>query len=117
LGILALLDEESRLPAGADESFVNKLHHNFATNKPKDFPYQKPRFAKTAFTVCHYAVDVTYDSEGFIEKNRDTVPDEHLELLRASTNPFLTEVIQAATSLRDKVSGCSPLVDLELIFF
>ncbi|RPB05625.1 hypothetical protein L873DRAFT_1661585 [Choiromyces venosus 120613-1] len=102
LGILSLLDEESRLPAGADETFVEKLHQNFATGKPKGFPYQRPRFGKTSFTVCHYAVDVTYDSEGFIEKNRDTVPDEHLELLKASTNPFLTEVIQSATSLRDK---------------
>ncbi|KAI5849360.1 P-loop containing nucleoside triphosphate hydrolase protein [Morchella snyderi] len=102
LGVLSLLDEESRLPAGTDESFVNKLHQNFGTGKPKDFPYQKPRFGKSAFTVCHYAVDVTYDSEGFIEKNRDTVPDEHLELLRASTNPFLTEVLLAGSSVRDK---------------
>lgn len=102
LGVLSLLDEESRLPAGTDESFVNKLHANFGSGKPKDFPYQKPRFGKSSFTVCHYAVDVTYDSEGFIEKNRDTVPDEHLELLKASTNPFLTEVLTAATSLRDK---------------
>lgn len=102
LGVLSLLDEESRLPAGTDESFVNKLHQNFGTGKPKDFPYQKPRFGKSAFTVCHYAVDVTYDSEGFIEKNRDTVPDEHLELLKASTNPFLTEVLLAGSSARDK---------------
>ncbi|KAL7275148.1 Myosin type-2 heavy chain 1 [Rhizina undulata] len=102
MGILSLLDEESRLPAGSDDSFVNKLHSNYGAGKPKDFPYQKPRFGKTSFTVCHYAVDVTYDSEGFIEKNRDTVPDEHMELLKASTNPFLTEVLQAALSVRDK---------------
>jgi len=115
LGILSLLDEESRLPAGADETFVEKLHQNFTTGKPKGFPYQKPRFGKTSFTVCHYAVDVTYDSEGFIEKNRDTVPDEHLELLKASTNPFLTEVIQSATSLRDKVSCCSSILETGLM--
>lgn len=102
LGVLSLLDEESRLPAGTDDSFVNKLHHNFGSGKPKGFPYQKPRFGKSSFTVCHYAVDVTYDSEGFIEKNRDTVPDEHLELLKLSTNPFLTEVLLAGTLSRDK---------------
>jgi len=75
LGVLSLLDEESRLPAGTDENFVNKLHQNFGQGKPKGFPYQKPKFGKSSFTVCHYAVDVTYDSEGFIEKNRDTEPD------------------------------------------
>jgi myosin-5 len=103
LGVLSLLDEESRLPAGSDDSLVTKLHQNFG-NKGKDFPYQQPRFGKSSFTVCHYAVDVTYDSEGFVEKNRDTVPDEHLELLKAATNPFLTTVLQASASLRDKAS-------------
>ena len=104
LGILSLLDEESRLPAGSDDSFVQKLHANYGS-KGKGFPYQKPRFGKSAFTVCHYAIDVTYDSEGFIEKNRDTVPDEHMEVLQLSTNPFLGEVLAAAVSLREKESA------------
>lgn len=104
LGILSLLDEESRLPAGSDDSFVQKLHANYGA-KGKGFPYQKPRFGKSSFTVCHYAIDVTYDSEGFIEKNRDTVPDEHMEVLQLSTNPFLGEVLAAAVSLREKESA------------
>ncbi|KAK4501342.1 hypothetical protein PRZ48_007150 [Zasmidium cellare] len=100
LGILALLDEESRLPMGSDESFVNKLHHNFSQDKHKF--YKKPRFGKSAFTVCHYAVDVTYESDGFIEKNRDTVPDEHLEVLRNSSNPFLNEVLESSAVVRER---------------
>ncbi|KAF2142904.1 uncharacterized protein K452DRAFT_297422 [Aplosporella prunicola CBS 121167] len=100
LGVLALLDEESRLPMGSDEQFVTKLHHNFSGDKHKF--YKKPRFGKSAFTVCHYAVDVTYESEAFIEKNRDTVPDEHMEVLKSSSNKFLTDVLEAAASIRDK---------------
>ncbi|KAL2259126.1 hypothetical protein VTK26DRAFT_7319 [Humicola hyalothermophila] len=100
LGILSLLDEESRLPMGSDEQFVTKLHHNYAGDKHKF--YKKPRFGKSAFTVCHYAIDVTYESEGFIEKNRDTVPDEHMAILRASTNRFLTAVLEAASQVREK---------------
>ena len=100
LGILALLDEESRLLIGSDELFVTKLHHHFAADKQKF--YRKPRFGKSAFTVCHYAIDVTYESEGFIEKNRDTVPDEHTEVLKHSTNSFLTEVLEAASAIREK---------------
>ncbi|KAJ3537438.1 hypothetical protein NM208_g6316 [Fusarium decemcellulare] len=100
MGILSLLDEESRLPMGSDEQFVTKLHHNFSSDKHKF--YKKPRFGKSAFTVCHYAIDVTYESEGFIEKNRDTVPDEHMAVLRASTNGFLKKVLDAASAVREK---------------
>lgn len=99
LGVLSLLDEESRLPMGSDEQFVMKLHNNYA-DKNKFF--KKPRFGKSAFTVCHYAVDVTYESEGFIDKNRDTVPDEHMAVLRASTNDFLKQVLDAASAVREK---------------
>lgn len=100
MGILSLLDEESRLPMGSDDQFVTKLHHNFSTDKHKF--YKKPRFGKSAFTVCHYAVDVTYESEGFIEKNRDTVPDEHMAVLRATSNEFLKSVLEAASAVREK---------------
>ena len=100
MGVLSLLDEESRLPMGSDEQFVTKLHHNFANDKSKY--YKKPRFGKSAFTVCHYAIDVTYESDGFIEKNRDTVPDEHMEVLRSTSNGFLSEVLEAASVVREK---------------
>lgn len=103
LGVLSLLDEESRLPMGSDEQFVTKLHHNFAADKHQF--YKKPRFGKSAFTVCHYAIDVTYESDGFIEKNRDTVPDEHLEVLANTTNAFLKQVIDAASAVREKDSA------------
>ena len=103
MGVLSLLDEESRLPMGSDEQFVTKLHHNFANEKSKY--YKKPRFGKSAFTVCHYAIDVTYESDGFIEKNRDTVPDEHMEVLRSTSNHFLSEVLEAASLVREKDSA------------
>ena len=105
MGILNLLDEESRLPMGSESSYVQKLNGNFADDKSKF--YKKPRFGNSSFTVCHYAVDVTYETDGFIEKNRDTVPDEHMEVLRASTNSFLTEVLRVATAVREKDSAAA----------
>jgi myosin-5 len=108
LGILSLLDEESRLPMGSDEQFVTKLHHNYAADKNKF--YKKPRFGKSAFTVCHYAIDVTYESDGFIDKNRDTVPDEHMTVLRASSNKFLGQVLDAASAVREKDSASAASV-------
>ncbi|WWC87203.1 uncharacterized protein L201_002089 [Kwoniella dendrophila CBS 6074] len=95
MGILTLLDEESRLPAGADASFANKLHQQLTKPEQKEV-FKKPRFNQNAFTITHYAHDVTYDVDGFIDKNRDTVPDEHLALLQNSSNEFLREVLDAA---------------------
>lgn len=103
LGIFSLLDEESRLPMGTDEGFARKIHLNFASNKHKF--YKKPRFGDSAFTVCHYALDVTYESEGFIEKNRDTVPDEQMEVLRSSSSAFVVRVMETAAAVREKDSA------------
>ncbi|KZT36991.1 myosin 5 [Sistotremastrum suecicum HHB10207 ss-3] len=95
LGVLSLLDEESRLPSGTDASFLTKLYAQLAKPANKDV-FKKPRFGNTSFTIAHYALDVTYEAEGFIEKNRDTVPDEHLDLLASTKNAFLKEVLDAA---------------------
>ncbi|KAK0197407.1 myosin 5 [Armillaria mellea] len=95
LGVLALLDEESRLPSGSDASFLQKLHNQLGKPEHKKV-FKKPRFGNTAFTIAHYALDVTYEAEGFLEKNRDTVPDEQMTLLAATRNPFLKEVLDAA---------------------
>ncbi|CAK5279555.1 unnamed protein product [Mycena citricolor] len=95
LGVLALLDEESRLPSGSDSSFLQKLNTQLLKPEFKDV-YKKPRFGNSAFTIAHYALDVTYEVEGFLEKNRDTVPDEQMALLAGTKNPFLKEVLDAA---------------------
>lgn len=95
LGVLALLDEESRLPSGSDVSFLQKLNTQLVKPESKAV-FKKPRFGNSAFTIAHYALDVTYEVEGFLEKNRDTVPDEHMSLLASTKNPFLKEVLDAA---------------------
>jgi len=44
---------------------------------------------KTAFIVKHYAQDVTYKGDGFLDKNRDSITDEQLELLQSSEDAFI----------------------------
>ncbi|KAI0792931.1 P-loop containing nucleoside triphosphate hydrolase protein [Abortiporus biennis] len=95
LGVLALLDEESRLPSGTDASFLQKLNNQLVKPENKNV-FKKPRFGNSAFTIAHYALDVTYEVEGFLEKNRDTVPDEQMALLTGTKNAFLKEVLDAA---------------------
>jgi len=101
-GILALLDEECKLPSGSDSSLITKLYNNFNNDKYKDF-FKKPRFSEDSFTIAHYALDVTYSIEGFLEKNKDTVSDEQLNLLMNSTNDFVKEIVKL-----ERVEAASP---------
>ncbi|KAI8381580.1 P-loop containing nucleoside triphosphate hydrolase protein [Radiomyces spectabilis] len=98
LGILALLDEESRLPGGTDQGFCQKLYSHFDNEAQKDC-FQKPRFSNTAFIVGHYAHDVEYESQNFLDKNRDSVPDEQVALLRNSNSEFLKEVLEKSSQM------------------
>ncbi|KAJ3067495.1 Myosin type-2 heavy chain 1 [Podochytrium sp. JEL0797] len=103
LGILSLLDEESRLQNGTDANFVTKLHSNFASHKS----YAKPRFGNTGFIVNHYAVDVTYTASGFIEKNMDSVSDELRGVLGSTGNAFLKLLLGEAGGEK-RVSVAAP---------
>lgn len=108
LGVLALLDEESRMPAGTDASFLQKLNSQILGKQEFKAVFKKPRFGNSAFTIAHYALDVTYEVEGFLEKNRDTVPDEHMTLLAGTKNPFLKEVLDAALNSTKVTDGPLP---------
>lgn len=106
LGILSLLDEESRLPSGSDTTFVQKLYTQLS--KPEHSKvFKKPKFGTSAFTIAHYALDVTYEGEGFLEKNKDSVPDEHLTLLFATKNEFLKDVLEKAQEIRNSPNGAT----------
>jgi len=94
LGILALLDEECKLPSGSDNSLITKLYNNFTNNEKYRNFFKKPRFSENSFTIAHYALDVTYAIEGFLEKNKDTVSDEQLNLLMNSSSDFVKEIVK-----------------------
>ncbi|XP_007422237.1 unconventional myosin-Vc isoform X2 [Python bivittatus] len=81
MGILELLDEECLLPQGTDENWLQKLYNNFINKNPL---FEKPRMSNTSFIIQHFADKVEYKSEGFLEKNRDTVYEVLIEILRNS---------------------------------
>ncbi|XP_006511002.1 unconventional myosin-Vc isoform X2 [Mus musculus] len=81
MGILELLDEECLLPHGTDENWLQKLYNNFVN---KNSLFEKPRMSNSSFIIQHFADKVEYQCEGFLEKNRDTVYDMLVEILRAS---------------------------------
>lgn len=85
LGILDLLDEECRMPKGSDASWGEKLY----TKCIKSKHFEKPRFGTSAFLIHHFADLVQYETVGFLEKNRDTVIEEQVDVLRNAENKLL----------------------------
>uniref|UniRef100_A0A670Z8Q2 Myosin VC n=1 Tax=Pseudonaja textilis TaxID=8673 RepID=A0A670Z8Q2_PSETE len=79
MGILELLDEECLLPQGTDENWLQKLYNNFMNKNPL---FEKPRMSNTSFIIQHFADKVEYKNEGFLEKNRDTVYEVLIDILR-----------------------------------
>uniref|UniRef100_A0A670ZRU9 Myosin VB n=1 Tax=Pseudonaja textilis TaxID=8673 RepID=A0A670ZRU9_PSETE len=80
LGILDLLDEECKVPKGTDENWAQKLYDRHGNSQH----FQKPRMSNMAFIIVHFADKVEYYCEGFLEKNRDTVHEEQINILKAS---------------------------------
>ncbi|CAI5704463.1 unnamed protein product [Peronospora effusa] len=101
MGILPLLDEQGMLGRRAsDENFIQKLHQ---THLPKGkvpegttVYYSKPRFATDEFVINHYAGDVTYNVNGFLEKNDDSLHNDLISLMDSSKCEFLRKLYPIA---------------------
>ncbi|KAI8613158.1 P-loop containing nucleoside triphosphate hydrolase protein, partial [Chytriomyces sp. MP71] len=90
-GILAQLDEEVKLPKGSEDSWLLKLTKTHG--KHKHFFMQKT--SKNVFGVRHYAGEVVYTVDGFLEKNKDALQDELFELISSSSYPFIASIISS----------------------
>ncbi|KAL4710295.1 hypothetical protein ACJJTC_011549, partial [Scirpophaga incertulas] len=88
VGILHLLDDESNFPRASDASFLEKCHYNHALNEL----YSRPRLGANEFGIKHYAGQVWYSVEGFLDKNRDALRGDVLELLCSSEVPLVAEM-------------------------
>ncbi|XP_050955214.1 unconventional myosin-Va isoform X2 [Labeo rohita] len=91
MGLLDLLDEECTMPRGSDESWAQKLYN---THLKKSSHFEKPRMSNKAFIILHFADKVEYQCDGFLEKNKDTVNEEQINVLKASKFALLVELFQ-----------------------
>ncbi|XP_073671822.1 unconventional myosin-Va isoform X2 [Paramisgurnus dabryanus] len=91
MGILDLLDEECKMPKGSDDSWAQKLYN---THLKTCELFEKPRMSNKAFIIQHFADKVEYQCDGFLEKNKDTVNEEQINVLKASKFDLLVELFQ-----------------------
>ncbi|XP_072300525.1 myosin-IIIb [Eucyclogobius newberryi] len=109
MGLLSLMDEESRFPQATDQTLVDKFEDNLRCKY-----FWIPKRMELCFGIQHYAGKVMYSVNGFLEKNRDTLPADIVVVLRTSENKLLqqlfssplTKIGNLATS-RAKVTAAS----------
>ncbi|CAF3429758.1 unnamed protein product [Rotaria socialis] len=89
-GILQILDDESNFPKATDQSFLHKCHRLHESNRL----YGKPRLLKTTFSIRHYAGEVEYDVRGFLDKNRDLLRSDAIDLFSSSRNEILADMFR-----------------------
>jgi myosin heavy chain 9/10/11/14 len=100
IGIFSCLDEDSVMPKATDKSFTEKLHGLWEKKTPK---YRPSRLAQ-GFVLTHYAAEVEYSTDGWLEKNKDPLSDNLTRLLAASTEKHVATLFADCADLEDDVN-------------
>ncbi|KAK1426784.1 hypothetical protein QVD17_15464 [Tagetes erecta] len=85
-GIIALLDEACMFPKSTPDTFSQKLYQTFQNHRR----FIKPKLARSDFIIAHYAGEVHYQSDQFLDKNKDYIVPEHQDLLCTSKCSFVS---------------------------
>ncbi|XP_014115239.1 PREDICTED: unconventional myosin-VIIa isoform X1 [Pseudopodoces humilis] len=105
MNIISLIDEESKFPKGTDATMLHKLNsqHKLNTN------YIPPKNNyETQFGINHFAGIVYYETKGFLEKNRDTLHGDIIQLVHSSKNKFIKQIFQADVAMGAETRKRSP---------
>jgi len=92
-GVFATLEEQSIVPKATDQTFIAKLYElhektNPAFIKPKPGKSNK---GNSHFICRHYAGEVGYNLDNWLEKNKDPLNGSVVELLQKSAMPLMRE--------------------------
>jgi len=103
VGVINILDEECKMPKATDKTFAQKLHSQHARH-PR---FAAPKMHKKrsglgdtgqsftpdeAFIIKHFAGDVTYCVEGFLDKNMDPLNEDVEKMMFNSSLDLLHDL-------------------------
>lgn len=88
IGIFSCLDEDSVMPKATDKSFTEKLHSLWDRKTPK----YKRSLLNQGFMITHYAAEVEYSTDGWLEKNKDPLNDNVTRILATSTDKHIAHL-------------------------
>ncbi|EJK63124.1 hypothetical protein THAOC_16235, partial [Thalassiosira oceanica] len=89
-GIFSVLDEQCRLPKRTDSTFAASIYNTCEGNN--FFVASRMQQSASMFSIKHYAGDVEYSVEFFLQKNKDELPKSAVELLSSSRVSVVAEL-------------------------
>ncbi|KAI6435164.1 hypothetical protein MCOR22_009326 [Pyricularia oryzae] len=101
IGIFSCLDEDSVMPKATDITFTEKLHSLWDKKSNK----YRPSRLKHGFILTHYAAEVEYSTDGWLEKNKDPLNDNVTRLLAASTEKHVANLFADCAEQDDEYGG------------
>lgn len=101
IGIFSCLDEDCVMPKATDKSFTEKLHSLWDRKSTK----YKRSLLKQGFVLTHYAAEVEYSTENWLEKNKDPLNDNVTRLLACSSDREIASLFGDCADLDDEVGG------------
>ncbi|TIB06459.1 hypothetical protein E3P96_00437 [Wallemia ichthyophaga] len=98
IGILSCLDEECIMPKANDQTFTQKLT-SLCMNRDdgSKLKFSKSKFGDEGFIVQHYAGKVEYDTEAWLEKNKDPINDHLTKVLSNSSDAYIADLFSEYT--------------------
>ncbi|KAI9762458.1 MAG: hypothetical protein M4579_000434 [Chaenotheca gracillima] len=100
IGIFSCLDEDCVMPKATDKSFTEKLHSLWDRKTPK---YKSSRLSQ-GFLLTHYAAEVEYSTEGWLEKNKDPLNDNVTKLLANSSDKHIAKLFADCAEIDDETN-------------
>jgi len=89
LGLFCLVDSECMMPSATDTTLLGKVHNTFKNSR---IVYKPSKFASPEFAVAHYAGEVVYNVDTFLEKNTDKLGADVVNLFKSSTVELLKTI-------------------------
>ncbi|KAL0475356.1 P-loop containing nucleoside triphosphate hydrolase protein [Neurospora intermedia] len=101
IGIFSCLDEDCVMPKATDKTFTEKLNSLWDKKSQK---YRPSRLGQ-GFILTHYAAEVEYSTEGWLEKNKDPLNDNITRLLAASTDKYMANLFSDCADQDDEAGA------------
>jgi len=112
-GVLAMLDDECRLPKGSDRNFAKRMYEqylpekNMTASENTRFHAGKIQQAKGLFSIRHFAGLVEYSSDtNFMEKNKDEIPITAKNMFESAPTQLIKDCFAVQT--RENLDRSAP---------
>ncbi|KAE9414805.1 hypothetical protein Angca_006954, partial [Angiostrongylus cantonensis] len=102
-GLIDYLNEQCKVVNGSDSGWLSQM--TSCSTLKKNGQLQMPRIKSSKFIIKHFASDVAYSIEGFVEKNKDAISKQLLELVLTTRFSLLREVLGSVAIFEDTAHG------------